>query len=274
MKIDSERVYTTTVEIGGAPIHFAECGAGPPLLLVHGNPDSSIMWEGVARRLAERFRCIAPDLPGFGRSEVPHGFAPSLDGMAEFVEAFRQAAGIGGELDLAAHDFGGPFVLAWALRHPEKVRRLVLINTLFFADYRWHFWARVWRSPVLGELSMALMNRRLFVHELNRGSGRQLDPEHIERTWTLMTPRMRKMVLRLYRAADPGNFAQWERGLLDLTGQKPTLVLWGDVDPYIPSRFAERFGAAEVVHLPQTGHWPPVEAPEKTAGHIMRFLTQ
>jgi pimeloyl-ACP methyl ester carboxylesterase len=121
---------------------------------------------------------------------------------------------------------------------------------------------------------MALMNRRLFVHELNRGSGRQLDPEHIERTWTLMTPRMRKMVLRLYRAADPRNFAQWERGLLDLTGQKPTLVLWGDVDPYIPSRFAERFGAAEVVHLPQTGHWPPVEAPEKTAGHIMRFLTQ
>lgn len=263
---------TRTVAVGGAAIHLAEWGEGRPLLLLHGNPDSSLMWEGVAAALALQFHCLAPDLPGFGDSEVPAGFAPSLAGMAEFVEALRAAAGITGPLDLAAHDFGGPFALAWALRHPEKVRRIVLINTLFFADYRWHFWARVWRTPVLGEAAMALLNRPLFARELRRGAGRRLDPAHIRETWARITPRMKRMILALYRAADPALFAPWEEQLPALLAQKPTLVLWGDRDPYIPSRFAERFGAAAVVHLPDVGHWPPVEAPAETAAHMRRHL--
>src|SRR5690349_6980470 len=52
-----------------------------------------------------------------------------------------------------------------------------------FSDYRWHFWARIWRTPILGEASMALMNRLTLARELNRGSGRPLGREHIERTW-------------------------------------------------------------------------------------------
>jgi haloalkane dehalogenase len=230
------------------------------------------MWEGAAAALAARFHCLAPDLPGFGRSAVPAGFVPALAGMAEFVEALIEAAGIEGPLDLAAHDFGGPFALAWALRHARRVRRIVLINTVFFGDYRWHFWARVWRTPVLGELAMALMNRHLFARELNRGAGRRLDREHIDRTWALVTPRMKRMVLRLYRAADPAAFAPWEEKLPALLAEKPALVLWGDRDPYIPARFAERFGAAQVVHLPDVGHWPPVEAPAEVAAHLLRFL--
>jgi pimeloyl-ACP methyl ester carboxylesterase len=261
-----------TVPVGGGAIHLAEWGAGRPLLLLHGNPDSSLMWERVAPILAAQFHCLAPDLPGFGRSQVPAGFAPSLDGMAEFVEALREAAGIAEPLDLAAHDFGGPFALAWALRHPERVRRIALINTVFFSDYRWHFWARIWRAPVLGELAMALLNRPLFARELRRGGARHLDRAHIEQTWVLVTPRMKRMILGLYRAADPAAFAPWEERLPALVAHKPTLVLWGDRDPYIPAHFAERFGAAAVVHLPQIGHWPPLEAAAETAAHMLRHL--
>lgn len=230
------------------------------------------MWEAVASRLADRFRSIMPDLPGFGRSEVPQHFTPSLDGMATFVEELVTAAGIAAPFDLAAHDFGGPFALAWALRHPARVRRLVLINTVFSSDYRWHFWARVWRTPILGELSMALVNRPVFAHELRRGAGRALGRAHVERAWAFFTRRTRRMVLRLYRAADPAAFAGWEAALPRLMAQKPALVLWGDRDPYIAARFAERFGAAEIVHLPAIGHWPPVEAPDETAQHMRRFL--
>jgi pimeloyl-ACP methyl ester carboxylesterase len=261
-----------TVRVGGAAIHLAEWGEGRPLLLLHGNPDSGLLWDSVAPILAARCRCLAPDLPGFGHSEVPAGFSPALAGMAAFVAALLEAAGIAEPLDLAAHDFGGPFALAWALRHPERVRRIVLINTLFFRDYRWHFWARVWRTPILGELAMALMNRPLFARELNRGAGRKLDPAHVARTWALVTPRMKRMILTLYRAADPALFAPWEEGLPALLAQKPTLVLWGERDPYIPARFAARFGAAEVVHLPDVGHWPPVEAPAEVAALMLRFL--
>jgi pimeloyl-ACP methyl ester carboxylesterase len=103
---------TRTVRVGAADIHVTEWGAGPPVLMLHGNPDSGIMWEGIAERLAPRHRCIAPDLPGFGHSEVPAGFERSLDGLAEFIEQFLNAAVIGRPVDLVAHDFGGPFAFA------------------------------------------------------------------------------------------------------------------------------------------------------------------
>jgi pimeloyl-ACP methyl ester carboxylesterase len=264
---------TRRVRIGSANINVTQWGDGQPVLMIHGNPDSGIMWAGVANRLAERFQCIAPDLPGFGHSEVPAAYEPSLDGMARFVEELRHALGIADRADVIAHDFGGPFAFAWAVKHPDALRRLVAINTVFFSDYHWHFWARVWRTPVLGELSMVLMNRLIFAQELNRGSGKWIKREHIKRTWALITPRTKKEVLRLYRATDPKVFIGWENELLALIARRPTLVIWGDKDPYIPSRYAEQFNAQKVLHLPKVGHWPPVEDPAECAEHILQFLS-
>jgi pimeloyl-ACP methyl ester carboxylesterase len=261
-----------TVSVGSAPIHVRDWGRGSPVLLLHGNPDSSAMWDSVAEALATDFHCFAPDLPGFGSSEIPSDYNRSLDGMANFLEAFRAAAGIWIPLDLVAHDFGGPFALAWAVRNPAAVRRIVAINTIFFSDYRWHFWASIWRTPILGELSMALMSRVVFARELKRGFGQSPDRKHIEQSWALVSSRMKKEVLQLYRATNPSSFTGWEEKLLALTAEKPTMVIWGDRDPYIPSRYAERFGAAKVVHMPAVGHWPPIEAPGETAQLITRFL--
>ena len=264
------RHTTRTIAVGGAGIAVNEWGAGPPVLLFHGNPDSGGMWEGIGGRLAARYRCIAPDLPGFGRSDVPAGYARSLDGMAGFVAQFLAAAGVVGPLDLIAHDFGGPFAFAWAVKHPGDVRRIVAFNTVFHSDYRWHFWAHVWRTPVLGEISMAVMNKPLFARELRRGSS-ALSQAHIDRTWAQITPRMKREVLRLYRASVPENFKTWEDEFQALTKRKPTLVIWGDKDPYVSRRFAERFNARRVVHLP-VGHWTPVEAPAECAETILQFF--
>jgi pimeloyl-ACP methyl ester carboxylesterase len=270
---DNGRTPATTrdVRVGNASTHVTEWGDGPPVLFLHGNPDSGVMWDDVASRLGTRFRCVAPDLPGFGRSGVPDGYTPSLDGMAQFVEQFLTAANIPRPLDLVAHDFGGPFAFAWAVKHPESVRRIIALNTVFFSDYRWHFWARVWRTPVLGEIAMALMNKAGFAHELRRGS-RGLPQAHIDETWALMTRRMKREVLRLYRATDPKNFPAYERDFQALTKVKPTLVIWGDKDPYIAPSFAERFNARKVVHLP-VGHWAMIEAPAECAAAIAEFLS-
>lgn len=115
---------------------------------------------------------------------------------------------------------------------------------------------------------MAMMNRPMFGRELRRGSGERITKEHIDETWALMTPRMKSQVLRLYRATDPANFKGWEDAFLALTAQRPTLVIWGDKDPYISPRYAERFNASRVVHLADVGHWPPVEAPAECAAAI------
>jgi pimeloyl-ACP methyl ester carboxylesterase len=270
---DAGKHATRMVLVDGAAIAVNEWGEGPPILFVHGNPDSGVMWEGIAKQLATHRRCVAFDLPGFGRSQVPADYRRTLDGMAEFVEHFLRAAKITPPLDIVAHDFGGPFAFAWATKHPAALRRLVAVNTAFFSDYRWHFWARVWRTPVLGEIAMATMNRTMFARGLRRASPR-LPVDHVERTFSLMTWRMRMEVLRLYRQADFENLKNWEPDFLALATVKPTLVIWGDRDPFIATRFAERFNARRVVHLPDIGHWPPVEAPAACADAIARFFAE
>jgi pimeloyl-ACP methyl ester carboxylesterase len=118
---------------------------------------------------------------------------------------------------------------------------------------------------------MALMNKAGFAQELRRGS-RALPQAHIDQTWALMTRRMKREVLRLYRATDPKNFPAYERDFQALTKMKPTLVIWGDKDPYIAPSFAERFNARKVVHLP-VGHWAMIEAPAECAEAIAEFLS-
>jgi pimeloyl-ACP methyl ester carboxylesterase len=120
---------------------------------------------------------------------------------------------------------------------------------------------------------MLMMNRPMFAQELRRGSS-GISDAHIDRTFALMTPRMKKQVLRLYRASDPANFKPWENDFLALTRRKPTLAIWGDKDPYVSPRFAERFNAKKVVHLPHAGHWAPVEAPAECADAILQFFSE
>jgi pimeloyl-ACP methyl ester carboxylesterase len=115
-----------------------------------------------------------------------------------------------------------------------------------------------------------VMNKPMFAQELRRGS-HALSQDHIDQTWSLITPRMKKEVLRLYRASDAENFGSWERDFLALTKVKPTLVIWGDKDPYIARRFAERFNARKVIHLP-VGHWAAIEAPAECAAAISEFF--
>lgn len=252
-------------------VHLVDEGSGPPVLFLHGNPDSADLWKGVIGQMRKSFRCLAPDLPGFGRSSAPPDFDYALQNMADFVEGVIAAIGIQEPLNLATHDLGTSFGLAWAIKHPGKVKRIAVSNAMFFSDYRWHFWGRVWRTPIVGELSMMLMNWPIFKLEMRRSS-RKLTAEHMRHTYAFMRGPMKKMIVRLYRASTPQLFAGWENALLALTRRVPTCVLWGDHDTYIPARFAERFGAQQVHHFSDCGHWLPAEAPNEVAAHLLKFF--
>lgn len=260
-----------TLKVGQCRIHLVDSGRGTPTLLLHGNPDSSEIWSGLIPALSPHLRCIAPDLPGYGRSTAPEDFDCSLDGMARFVDQLVVALGITEPLNLVVHDVGGPFGLAWAVRHPEKLRSVVIMNTVFASDFRWHLFGRLWRTPLIGELVQALTNRTGFTRELRRAS-RKLSIEQIHRTYELITPAMKRMVLRWYRAMDPQHFQGWEDELKQLLAGKPSLVLWGEHDPYIARRFAERFGAAQVEYFPESGHWLPAEEPALVSARLLRFF--
>ncbi|MEW5733653.1 MAG: alpha/beta hydrolase [Thermodesulfobacteriota bacterium] len=249
---------------------YRKSGSGPAMLLLHGNPDTGALWEGVAPRLSQRFTCLVPDLPGFGKSEAPPSFTATLPEMAVFVEAFLNAAGAEGPVHLAVHDFGGPYGLSWACEHPERVATITCINTVFHASYHWHFWARVWRTPLLGELAMKATSFPLFFLELKRGS-RKLSRQAIRRMYDNFTPATRRMVLTHYRATDPWTFSGSELRFAELARKVPVQVLWGEHDPYIPKEYAGRFGARKIVFFPDCGHFLPSEAPEEVAREVESF---
>jgi pimeloyl-ACP methyl ester carboxylesterase len=261
------------LKLGQTSIHLVDAGRGAPILFLHGNPDSSEVWNGIIPTMSQHYRCIAPDLPGFGRSTAPEDFDYSLDGMASWVDDLVRALEINTPVHLVVHDIGGPFGLAWTVRCPQKVRSVVIMNTVFASEYRWHLFGRLWRMPIIGELVQALTTRSGFTRELLRAS-RKLTREQILRTYDLITPSVKRMMLRWYRAADPRNFAGWEDRLRSVLASKQSLVLWADHDPYIPCRFADSFGARLVEHHPESGHWLPAEVPDEVSMRLLRFYAE
>lgn len=262
------------VEIEGAEIFVRDEGDGPPVLLLHGNPDSSDLWDGAIRRLRASHRCLAPDLPGFGRSAIPCDFDFRLGSMATFIDSLVTTAGVAEPVRLVAHDFGGPYGLAWAVEHPERVHRIVVINSIFSSRLRWHFWARIWRTRFLGEASMLLMNRWFFARELKRGSLGHLSREHIRRAYSLVGRDTKGMVLQLYRATDPECFAGWEERLAELARTVPIKVLWARQDPYLDLGLAHTFGTGDIDFFDCTGHWLPVEAAPEMSEKISGFFRE
>lgn len=263
------------VNVQGAKIHFSDAGKGVPTLFLHGIPDSGTVWKDVTRVVSASYRCVVPDLPGFGQSAVPAGFQVTLNGMAEFIDSFLAAAGISEPVNLVVHDIGGPFGLAWAVRHPEKVRSITIMNTVFQSEYRWHRYGRICRTPVLGELLHLLMPQSGLARSMRDNSGvNKPSREHISATYRDFSSSVRKMVLRVYRGLDPEIFQTWDTELRALAANVPSLVMWGDRDTYIDSRFAERFGARKVKHFPQCGHWPMVEIPDVVSRKLLEHFSE
>jgi len=263
-----------SLTVQNVDVYLEDRGAGEPVLFLHGVPDSSEMWSGVIQRLEGQYRCMAPDLPGLGRSVAPSNFSCSLEHMASFIDDLVRAINPPLPLNLVVTDFGATYGLAWAVTHPEKVRKLAIVGDVnFFSDYRWHPNARLLRLPLLGELGMATMTRASFIKTTAPNAPR-LAPEHFGKIYDLSMARrsVRRMVLRLYRSINPRDFVNWEDRLLAFTRKVPTLVLWGDQDPFISPAYAERFGTARVEHFPENGHWLAIEAPAEVAQRLTAFF--
>ncbi|WP_301002454.1 alpha/beta fold hydrolase [Capsulimonas corticalis] len=262
-----------TVQVGETQTFLMDRGAGAPTLLLHGSPDSSHMWRPLIEALPSGRRYIAPDLPGYGLSTAPEDFDYSLESQTKWVDGLVAALEIETPVNLVVHDFGGPFGLAWAATYPEKVRRIVIFNTNFFSDYHWHSWAQMMRAPIVGEAMMAINSEKVFTQTIAKTAPR-LPAEHIAETFRLYTPAVRRHILRLYRATDPKNFRGWENKLRAAIARTPTMVLWGDQDPFIEPRYAEKFGAERVEHFQEYSHWLPVEAPQEIARRLDEFFQE
>ena len=137
-----------TIQINQLNYFYKDEGQGEPILLIHGNPDSADYWDDVVPFLNKKYRCIRPDLPGFGRSDIADDFDFSLHGCQAWFDAFIAALNLEGPFHIIIHDVGAFYAITWAINNPEKVKSICITNTLFFSDYRWHIWGRIWLSLI------------------------------------------------------------------------------------------------------------------------------
>jgi pimeloyl-ACP methyl ester carboxylesterase len=266
------------IQVAGLRSRVIEAGspdADEAVVFVHGNPGSSRDWEDLVPRVGVFGRSVAIDMPGFGQADKPRDFTYTVAGYAQHLGRCLVELGIR-RAHLVLHDFGGPWGLSFAAEHPDAVGSLTLINTGVLLDYRWHYLARIWQTPVVGEVFMATTTRVGFHLLLKHGNPRGLPRAFVDGMYANFDPATRHAVLALYRATrNPASDAQRLAQALR-PGAWPVLVVWGTRDPYIPAAYAGRqrevFPAAQVVKLEQSGHWPFADDPNGVAAVVVPFL--
>jgi pimeloyl-ACP methyl ester carboxylesterase len=250
-------------EVAGVEVfwHEEEPRTEAPVLYLHGVPTDADDWLP----FLERTGGLAPDLPGFGRSGKPAEFDYSIDGYAEFLDGFVDAAGIE-RFSLLVHDWG-VVGLALAQRQPDRVARLVVANAVpLIPGYRWHRIARNWRRPLAGELMMGFSTKwaaRRGARQFIEVPGEERRA-FVDRVWSRFDHGTQRAILKLYRSAPEDVLARAGEGLGEI--RAPALVLWGRGDPFIPHRFAhayaEALGGPARVEVLDGGHWIWLERPD------------
>jgi len=241
------------------------------LLFLHGIPDSGSAWAPLIARLPPEYTCLAPDLPGFGSRAPPDRLATLADLRSAVARVIAELP-LPAPFTLVVHDVGGLFGLTWAVAHPERLERLVILNASIFPDRHWHWGARILRTPGLGELALRAMTRGAFRAEMRRAAHGNLSDAEIDATLDRFGPTARRTALRLYRVQTPTLLRDLPAAVRALTESVPALVVWGCRDSYLPASFADRFGARRVRRCADLGHWPHREAPERVAAAIQAFL--
>lgn len=283
--------------VNGVRLHWAEAGDGPLVVLLHGFPETWRTWRHQIPVLAAAgFRVVAPDLRGYGGSERPRATAayrvPLL--AADVAALVRHVAAARGASEaravVAGHDWGGVVAMALARRHPELVRRLVLLNAPHPGALRRELrhdprqWLASWyilffQLPVLPELALRARDfallRAVFRREPTRPDA--YDTEDIERyVEAFRQPGALRAAVAYYRALRLGGSsgagpAGARRGVI----QAPTLVVWGERDAHLVpalSRGLERwFPTLRVERLPDASHWVQRDARERVGELLVEW---
>ena len=265
-------------EVAGARVHYVDEGSGPTLLMLHGNPTWSFLYRDVIAGLRDRFRCIALDYPGFGLSTAGPGYGFTAAEHCDVV------AGFVAELDLrdwtpVVQDWGGPIGLGAAVRAPERVQAVAILNS-----WAWplqgnrivEVFSRLMGGPLGG---VAIRRFNAFVNVGIRRETKRVGPlrtvmDHYRRPFP--TAQSRKPIHVFPRellGARP--FLPDVERELDRLRELPALVCFSDRDPVFGEAQAKRFEDAfpnhERITIENAGHYLQEDAPQEIAAAIARW---
>src|SRR5579863_9939015 len=282
----SQPIFYRTVKVDGLSIFYREAGPkdAPTILLLHGLPSSSRMFEPLFARLSDRYHLVAPDYPGFGHSDWPDPkkFAYTFDHCAEIINHFTEALGLS-RYTLYMQDYGGPVGFRMALAHPERVKALVVQDAVAHNEglganwaTRRAFWAdRQTNEEALRKnlLSMAATRTRHVGDDPNVDL---YDPD----LWTdeyafLNSPGQAQIQSDLFYdyRTNVENYPKWQAWMQKT--QPRLLVIWGkhdlSFDPGEPERYRKGVPSAQV-HVLDAGHFALDTKADEIADLVSQFM--
>ncbi|HMQ31551.1 MAG TPA: alpha/beta fold hydrolase [Chloroflexaceae bacterium] len=275
--------HPARLAVTGGALSYVDEGAGPPVVMLHGNPTWSFYYRRLIAALRADRRVIAPDHLGCGLSDKPQAHPYTLGGHIANLGALLDYLGLA-TVDLVVHDWGGAIGMGWATANPGRVRRLVVLNTAAFLSPRLPWRIAVCRYPVFGDLAVRGLNGFALGGTLMA----------VERP---MAPEVRRGYLLPYGSwADRVAIQSFVRDIpmsprhptwavvdgidreLTALREKPMLILWGGRDWCFSDHFLAgwlaRFPDAEAVRFDHAGHYVLEDAHEAIIPRVARFLAE
>lgn len=276
-----------TAKVNGLDIFYREAGPkeAPVLLLPHGFPTSSHMFRNLIPALADEYRLIAPDYPGFGNSSMPtvDEFAYTFDNLVNVIEKFTEQLGLT-KYSLYAQDYGGPVSFRLAVKHPERVQALVVQNGNAYEEgIDNDFWKPIkayWKqkNPQSEQYIRNICTREGTIFQYVNGVRdiESISPDN----WNLDVPLLERpgnvevqLALFYSYGSNPPLYPEWQAYFREY--QPPTLIVWGKNDAIFPPAGAEPYKRDLKnleYHLLDTGHFALEEDGAKMARLMRSFL--
>jgi haloalkane dehalogenase len=270
-----------SVDLSAGRMSYVDEGEGDTLLMIHGTPTWSFEYRHVIGAFSSRFRCVAPDHLGFGRSSRPAAFPYTPEAHAAALKEFVEKLALD-RITLIVHDFGGPIGLPLALERDSRVSRVVMMNTWAWPIDDDPQMARGARfiGGALGRFLYRYANASLkLIMPSAYGNRQKLTPEiHAQYLEVFEDRDARVLVLHALAQSLLGSRDHFQSLLdrIDALNHMPVLIVWGMKDsafkPYQLARWRSLLPQATVVEIPGAGHWPHEEEPALVIAAMERFL--
>ncbi len=249
----------------------------PALVLLHGWPSSSLLWRHLIPELSKQFYVLAPDLPGHEKSDKPEAAIYDLDLFRGFILDFLDAFNLSAA-HLCVHDLGGMAGLSFAVRHPERIDKFIVMNTSPYPDWSLALQASIFLLKQ-NRLSRFFLNRFVFREVLKNGfySKQLVTPDIVDIFRAPRTGSKQDRNAFSRTLAVPPELMVENREALQRINI-PTLILWGRKDVFFPFKIArmlhEDIKTSRLVAVEKAGHFLQTEQPEFILREMMGFLTQ
>lgn len=288
MDVTFDGIRFRRADVEGVGIHYQEAGGSgrPTLLLLHGFPSTSRMWDRLIPTLAGRYHVIAPDYPGFGLSDAPSpdAFEYTFDHLARMMSALLRQIGIA-QYSLIMQDYGGPVGFRLGLMEPERLKVVITQNAAAYDAALGPLWAArkaFWADPqpnleTLKKNFLSLDAARIR-HIGNSPNIERYDPNAWGDEFAMLTrPGMAEIQTALFYdyRNNVACYPQWQEWLGRV--RPPMLVVWGRYDASFMLEGAAGFARDNPnteTHIIDAGHFPLDEAPDQVRRLTMDFLAR